>query len=55
MEAYPELSHYTTEDALMPVSSILLRQLQVQGRHLQQARRPAADALDAHRSCRRRC
>lgn len=26
MEAYPELAHYTAEDALMPVSSILLRQ-----------------------------
>jgi hypothetical protein len=25
MQAYPELSHYTTEDALMPVSNILLR------------------------------
>lgn len=25
MEAYPELAHYTAEDALMPVSSILLR------------------------------
>jgi hypothetical protein len=31
MAAYPELSHYTAEDALMPVSSILLRHYRFKG------------------------
>ena len=31
MAAYPELAQYTSEDALMPVSNILLRQLKFKG------------------------
>lgn len=31
MEAYPELQHYASADAMMPVSSILLRQLKFKG------------------------